>query len=62
MGAPSRILLDARAERESGITPQPSTVSTRTLVIILVALVVLGLAIVFGYILVTGHMPVPTAI
>jgi hypothetical protein len=62
MGAPSRILLDARVERESGITLQPSTVSTRTLVIILVALFVLGLAIVFGYVLVTGHMPVSTAI
>ena len=62
MGAPSRILLDARVERESGKTPAPPTVSMRTIVIVLVAMVIIGLAIVLAYVLVTGHMPVPGAI
>jgi hypothetical protein len=45
MGAPSAIVLDGIAERESGKTPPPGPVSVKAIVITLAVMLVVGIVI-----------------
>jgi hypothetical protein len=45
MGAPSAIVLDGIAERESGKTPPPSPVSVKAIVVILAVMLLVGIVI-----------------
>ena len=48
VGAPVNITIDGIVEQESGVTPPPSAISVKAIVITLVVMLVLGLAILFA--------------
>lgn len=56
IGAPSSIIVDGIAERESGKTPGPPPFTLRTAIIVLVAMFVLGL---IGAALIVHFTPSP---
>lgn len=55
IGSPANVTLAGIVERESGVTPAPPPVSVRAVVIALVAMLVIGGALYFGFVRLVPH-------